>query len=97
MLCSLLLRHNNGLVHVSCQIRQHEHTPQKGVRGVGVGGGEGGLFKVHSQARDGNECPEQLVATGTPHGKRVRIARSPRGYPAVLPFVITGVVNCFFE
>ena len=62
-----------------------------------VGGGRGGLFKVHSQARDGNECPEQLVATGTPHGKRVRIARSPRGYPAVLPFVITGVVDCFFE
>jgi hypothetical protein len=40
---------------------------KKKAKGLIVVGGGGRGAKVHSQARDGNECPEQLVATGTPH------------------------------
>ena len=58
------------------------------------GGGWGGLFKVHNQASDGNECLTQLVATGALCDKSQWATRSSRGYPAVLRIVITGVVDC---
>ena len=58
------------------------------------GGGGGGLFKVHNQASDGNECLTQLVATGALCDKSQWATRSSRGYPAVLRIVITGVVDC---